>query len=169
MPASRFDRRCALEGRDSVDGLIASRPLVNLSFRSDTLLFSVSFRSDNPSFNSDTLSFPDSFRLDTLSLSDSFRSDNLSFHSDTLPKTFRSDTLCLLVVMVGCDGSVFWCGTYWIVAGTNAGLVMGAVVSLVETSAAGGCRIGPDSIQLRISATDEKCSSPVEVWVYVRV
>ncbi len=158
MPASRFDRRCALEGRDSVGGLIVSRPLVNLSFRSDTLLFSVSFRSDNPSFNSDTLSFPDSFR-----------SDKLSFHSDTLPKTFRSDTLCFLVVRVGCDGSVFWCGTYWIVAGTNAGLVMGAAVSLVGTSAAGGCRIGPDSIQLRISATDEKCSSPVEVWVYVRV
>ncbi len=81
-----------------------------------------------------------------------------------------SGTLSFLVVRVGCnDGIVFWCGTYWMVAGTKAGVVMGAVVSLVGTSAAGGCRIGPDSIQLRISATDEKCSSPVEVWVYVRV
>jgi hypothetical protein len=55
------------------------------------------------------------------------------------------------------------------VAGTKAGVVIVAVVALVGTSVAGGCRIGPDAIQFRISATDEKCSSPVDAWVYVRV
>ena len=52
-------------------------------------------------------------------------------------------------------------GIYWIVAGIKAGVVMVAVVSFVGTNAAGGCRVGPESIQFRISATEEK-PNPLE-------
>ncbi len=51
----------------------------------------------------------------------------------------------------------------------RCGNINWAVVLLVGTSSAGGCRIGPDAIQFRISATDEKCSAPEFSWVYVKV
>jgi hypothetical protein len=59
--------------------------------------------------------------------------------------------------------------TYWIDAGTYEGVVMGASVALVETGSVGGLRIGPFSIQHKISLREEWCSSPVVVWWYMRV
>ena len=53
---------------------------------------------------------------------------------------------------IGTDAVV---GTYWILAGVCAGVVMGADVSLGETGSVGGWRSGPISIQRRISVSEE--------------
>jgi hypothetical protein len=59
--------------------------------------------------------------------------------------------------------------TYWIVAGTYEGVVISVSVSLVGVKSVGGFNKGPDAIQCTISSTEDKCSSPEDVCVYMRV
>ncbi len=73
----------------------------------------------------------------------------------------------LSFVDVGLD--FVFMGTYCSMDGTCAGVVMGSVVRLLERGCVGGCRIGPVSIQFKISKTEEKCSSPYGSCLYMSV